>query len=154
MSKALDKINQIASETSGWKEDAKARQANKAWTKRSFKIAVRILREIRVQKPFNGMTQKKLAEDMGVSAQYINKVVKGKENLTLETISKIENILGISLIEVPMVETSVQVKAEEFFNKAKVDKNRSVNIGKQTTGYNEWNCLGYDDNYEATGTYG
>ena len=47
------------------------------------------------------MTQKKLAEIVGVSPQYINKVVKGRENLTLETIVKMEKALGIALIEIP-----------------------------------------------------
>jgi len=42
--------------------------------------------------------------DMGVTPQYINKIVKGKENLTLETIAKIEKALGITLIEVPSFE--------------------------------------------------
>ncbi|MCF8226228.1 MAG: helix-turn-helix transcriptional regulator [Bacteroidales bacterium] len=64
------------------------------------------MREIRRQKPINGMSQKKLAEDMGVSPQYINKVIKGKENLTLETISRIESVLGTTLIEVPSFESS------------------------------------------------
>ncbi|MDF1576662.1 MAG: helix-turn-helix transcriptional regulator [Bacteroidales bacterium] len=88
-------------QTSAWLEEAKARKTNANWTKRSFEISLRILREIRAQKVTNGMTQKKLAAMMGVTPQYINKVVKGKENLTLETISKIEQVLGITLIEVP-----------------------------------------------------
>ena len=114
MTKAIDRINQIAlKEKSGWIEDAKNRQVSKDSSKRSFQIAVRILREIRIQKPINGMTQKKLADDMGVSAQYINKVIKGKENLTLETISKIESVLGTTLIEVPSFE-STQVFSTEF----------------------------------------
>jgi transcriptional regulator with XRE-family HTH domain len=37
---------------------------------------------------------------MGVSPQYINKVVRGKENLSLETICKLEHALGIQLIQV------------------------------------------------------
>jgi len=107
MTKAIERINQIAStEKSGWIEDAKNRQVSKNSSTRSFQIAVRILREIRRQKPINGMTQKKLAEDMGVSPQYINKVIQGKENLTLETISKIESVLGTTLIEVPSFESS------------------------------------------------
>ena len=102
METAKESISKIASEQeSSWLNDAKARQTNIDWTKRSFKIAVRILREIRAQKETNGMTQKQLAEMMGVTPQYINKVVKGKENLTLETIAKIEQVLGITLIEVP-----------------------------------------------------
>ena len=102
MGKAKENIGKIASnQNSGWLSEARERQANIDWTKRSFKIAVRILREIRAQKAVNGMTQKKLAEMMGVTPQYINKVVKGRENLTLETISKIEKVLGITLMEVP-----------------------------------------------------
>jgi len=58
------------------------------------------------------MTQKKLAKLMGVSPQYINKVVKGKENLTLETITKIEQVLGITLIEVPSFNTSQVIDVE------------------------------------------
>lgn len=107
MKTALEKINEIASkEVSTWKEDAMERRKSRAWTDRSNRIAVMILQEIRKQKPMNGMTQKKLAEEMGVTPQYINKVVKGKENLTLETVSKIEEVLGIRLLEVPILETS------------------------------------------------
>ena len=102
-----DKINKIASsEVSTWKEEAIERKNESDWTTRSFRIAVRILREIRTQKVLNGMTQKKLAEEMSVSPQYINKVLKGQENLTLETISKIESVLGITLIEVPSFEVA------------------------------------------------
>src|SRR5690554_2848274 len=112
MAKSIDNIKQFASEESSkWIDDAKKRQTNKIWAKRSFQIAVRILREIRTQKPLNGMTQKSLAEKMGVSPQYINKVVKGQENLTLETIAKIENVLGVTLIEVFTGENSINVKA-------------------------------------------
>lgn len=107
MGKVLDKINMIASsEASTWKEEAIERKNNSDWSTRSFKIAVRVLREIRTQKPLNGMTQKRLANEMGVSPQYINKVLKGRENLTLETISKFESVLGITLIEVQSFETA------------------------------------------------
>jgi transcriptional regulator with XRE-family HTH domain len=45
-----------------------------------------------------GMTQKDLAEKLNVSPQQVSKIVKGKENLTLETISKLEYVLGVELI--------------------------------------------------------
>ena len=54
--------------------------------------------------------QPTLAEEMGVTPQYISKVVKGKENLTLETIAKIEEVLGIKLVEVPMSELTIKNK--------------------------------------------
>jgi transcriptional regulator with XRE-family HTH domain len=36
-----------------------------------------------------GMTQKALAEQMNVSQQYVDRILKGRENLSLETLSKI-----------------------------------------------------------------
>ena len=44
------------------------------------------------------MTQKDLAEKLNVSPQQVSRMGKGKENLTLETISKLEYVLGIALI--------------------------------------------------------
>lgn len=101
MTDTLTKIKQVANNPqSRWLEEATERQQNKSWQKRSFQIAVLILQELKMQKRRNGMTQKILAEKMGVSPQYVNKLLKGKENLTLETISKLEEVLNISLIEV------------------------------------------------------
>ena len=45
------------------------------------------------------MNRKQLAEKMNCSPQYISKVLKGRENLSLETLSKIEMALGISIIK-------------------------------------------------------
>jgi transcriptional regulator with XRE-family HTH domain len=45
------------------------------------------------------MTQKSLAEIMGCSQQYVSKILKGKENLSLETLSKIESALGIAILQ-------------------------------------------------------
>ena len=107
MKTTLEKLNEITSkEKSPWKGDAIERRRDRSWLNRSSKIAVRILREIRKQNPENGMSQKMLAEKMGVTSQYINKMVKGKENLTLETISKIEDVLGITLLEIPASKSS------------------------------------------------
>ena len=45
-----------------------------------------------------GMTQRQLADLMDCSQQYISKILKGRENLSLETLCKIERALGISII--------------------------------------------------------
>ena len=48
---------------------------------------------------FCRINQKQLAEMMSCSQQYISKILKGRENLSLETLSKIERALGISIIK-------------------------------------------------------
>lgn len=76
-------------------KELKWRQANRAWLRKSQAIAIKILSTLKTQ----GISQKDLAEKMGVSPQMVNKILKGSENLTLETITKIEVALGIHLIE-------------------------------------------------------
>ncbi|GIU70339.1 MAG: transcriptional regulator [Candidatus Woesearchaeota archaeon] len=90
----INKLNEIASSNSNWIEEAKKRRENREWQKHSQKIAIKILRAIREK----NINQKQLAEIIGVSPQQINKIVKGKENLTLQSIAKIEKALNIELI--------------------------------------------------------
>ena len=48
-----------------------------------------------------GLTQKMLAERMGCSQQYVSKVLRGRENLSLETLCKIENALNLQIVQKP-----------------------------------------------------
>lgn len=97
MGKSLDRLKELsAGRMSTWHEEADWYRKNIGWLKRSSKIAFRILCELDEQ----GISQKELASRMDVSPQYVNKIVKGKENLSLETIWKIEEALGITLISV------------------------------------------------------
>ena len=99
----------VSDETSGFEKKALWRKANKNWLDKSALIAIKILRAITDQ----GISQKKLADKMEVSAQYINKIVKGSENLSLETISKLEMHLGIQLIEIAGFTSSVSYEIPE-----------------------------------------
>lgn len=45
-----------------------------------------------------GITQKELAEKMNCTQQYISKILKGRENLSLEALCKIELALGIRIL--------------------------------------------------------
>ena len=49
-------------------------------------------------KDTHDLNQAQLAGKIGVSNQYINRVLQGKENLDSTSITRIENALGISLI--------------------------------------------------------
>ncbi len=95
-------LNLVSNESSGWLEKAQWREDNKQWLDRSAKIAIKILSILRNNRKENRLphSQKDLAEMMGVSPQQVNKMVKGTENLTLETISKVEKALGIQLMEI------------------------------------------------------
>lgn len=87
----------ISKEHSSWIDEAEKRNSNKEWLNRSFLIAMKILRTLRGKE----LKQAWLANELQISPQQVSKIVKGSENLTLETISKIEAVLGITLIEVP-----------------------------------------------------
>ena len=101
MNNLKDKLLKVSSDqASDWKAKAKYRRENREWLKKFALIAVRVLDALKAQ----GLSQKKLADRMSVSPQQINKIVKGQENLTLETISKLEIVLGIKIIDEKVVE--------------------------------------------------
>ena len=67
---------------------------NKSWLRHSQRIAVKMLEKMDEL----SMTQKQLADMMGCSLQYVSKVLKGQENLSLEAMSKIANCLKLSIL--------------------------------------------------------
>jgi DNA-binding XRE family transcriptional regulator len=99
MNKTMKKtvfMDLVSDEKSPVHELISNRSTNKAWLKKSMLIAIVILNVLRERK----ITQVEFAKSLGVSPQYVNKILKGQENLTLETIVKIEQILNISLITI------------------------------------------------------
>lgn len=95
MMNVIEKLKEHASPTpSRWKEEADQRLANKSWLRYSQKIALLMLDKMEQK----GLTQKQLAEQMNCSQQYVSKILKGKENLSLETLSKIESALDIQIL--------------------------------------------------------
>jgi len=63
---------------------------NRHWLPYSEKIASRTAKAITEQH----ISQRQLAERMGCSPQYVSRILKGKENLSLETICKLESALN------------------------------------------------------------
>lgn len=107
-SERLDKFLALVSdETSDFEKKVLLRKENKDWIKKSTRIAIKVNSAIKMQ----SINQRQLAEKLNVSAQYVNKILKGSENLSLETISKLESALGIQLIEVVGFSNSVYNKA-------------------------------------------
>ncbi len=117
----------VSNDTSNFLSKFAYYKSNKKWLNQSSNIAINVLSSLKQK----GWSQKQLAENMKVSAQQINKIVKGRENLTLETISKLENALGIVLIEtisnsdVAAIHTKseiMQVKRATFFEELIIKK--------------------------------
>ena len=123
MSSLKDKLYSLASDQpSNWKAETRYCLENQAWLKKSAIIAVRVLDALKAQ----GLSQKDLAERMNVSPQQISKIVKGQENLTLETISNLEIALGVQLIDMSPLNSSLPKKkglpAREALEKPTADK--------------------------------
>ncbi|ADB41295.1 helix-turn-helix domain-containing protein [Spirosoma linguale] len=51
--------------------------------------------QIRDARKAKGLTQKELAEKLGVSESTVNQYESGKQNLTIDTLVKIANALGM-----------------------------------------------------------
>lgn len=87
-------IEHKSSTPSQWREEAEFRVANKSWLRYSQHIAMLMLDKMEELH----MTQKILAEKMGCSQQYVSRILKGRENLSIETLCKIEDALQITLL--------------------------------------------------------
>ena len=99
--KTIDILNKYKSETANWREEAEYRRRNARWLRYSAMIAL----QVRERMSQIGMTQVVLAEKLGCTQQHVSMLLKGKNNLTLETIAKLEealdfNIIGEALIPV------------------------------------------------------
>lgn len=100
MKSVVDKLIEHASVTpSKWREEAQSRRENKSWLRYSQGIAMKMLERM---EEF-GITQKELAVRMSCTQQYVSKVLKGRENLSLETLNKIEDALDICLVNEQML---------------------------------------------------
>lgn len=85
-----------ASPAYGWKERTDYKRKNRGKLKKAMSVALRVL-DILDER---GLSQQELAGKMKVTRQYVSKVLKGQENMTFETIDKLEQALGIELVKV------------------------------------------------------
>ncbi|AUD06717.1 helix-turn-helix domain-containing protein [Spirosoma pollinicola] len=59
-------------------------------------IKQRVGQKIREARKAKGLTQKELADKISLSVGTVNQYEVGKQNLTIETIQKVANALGVS----------------------------------------------------------
>ena len=77
----------------GWRGRTEWRRQNVSWIRRSQMIAVMMLNKMKQEH----ITQTALAAQLGCTQQYVSKLLKGQENITLEMLTKIEAALNISI---------------------------------------------------------
>ena len=95
MKKTVELLNKHRSPTSSkWREEALFRRDNRCWLRYSQIIAMMTLDAMERK----GFTQKALADKMGCTQQYVSKLLKGQENLSIQTIAKLEEALDIDII--------------------------------------------------------
>lgn len=95
--KTQEYLESHQSETpSKWREEAEWRRVNSTWLRHSQHIAVRVLCYMKRE----SLTQSAMAERIDCTQQYVSKLLKGTENLSLETLTKLELVMGEKLIVV------------------------------------------------------
>ena len=82
-------------ERSTFVDDAKWRQENASWLRRSA---------IMDYMQDKGLSRNDVAEKLGVSPQYVSKILSGKVNFSFKTISEIEEGLGIEVFQAAAME--------------------------------------------------
>lgn len=79
-------------------EDAKWRQENEVWLRWSRSIALSIVDYMQE----NGLSRSDIANKLGVSPQYVSRILSGNTNFSFKSIAEIERKLGISCMEAVM----------------------------------------------------
>lgn len=93
--KTLEYLESHQSESpSQWREEAEWRRENKDWLRYSKRIAVMLLSYMKREH----LTQSAMAERLDCTQQYVSKILKGTENLSLETLAKLEHATGERLV--------------------------------------------------------
>lgn len=72
---------------------AENRRNGSSWLRKSRRFAVSVMHYLKEK----DISNKELAERMGMPVSFVDKLLSGKENLSLETISKVEEALGTEI---------------------------------------------------------
>ena len=97
MEKIIGNLNKYKSSTpSKWRDDAKKRRENRRWL--SYSQEITMLLHDKMEEL--GLTQTALAQRMNCTQQYISRILKGKENLSLETIARLEDAIGAKFVTI------------------------------------------------------
>lgn len=110
---------------------AENRKRNRNALRKSQEIALVLHYHLRSK----GMTQKELADKLGVTPVYVGKLLKGGENLTLETICKLEQCIGENLVSICKPYVSAVARATTLCFSADAEKSEKYRETVQLNDY-------------------
>jgi transcriptional regulator with XRE-family HTH domain len=91
------KLSDISSgKASDWVQRAEETLKHAGAQRNAWKLALRVLDILEER----GMSQTALAQKLGVSRQQVTRIVKGKENFTFQTVDRLEQALGETLMTI------------------------------------------------------
>lgn len=94
-SKAIQFLEDHQSSTpSKFEEEARWRQENEIWLKMSRSVALSIIDYMQD----NHLSRTEMAKILGVSPQYLSRILSGTENLSIKSVAKIEATLGTTCL--------------------------------------------------------
>lgn len=97
MSRTIDFLNEHESNVpSKFQENADWRRENREWLKWSRGVALSLVDYMET----NEINRNGLAERLGVTPQYVSKMLSGKVNFSFKSIAEIENKLSIKLLRI------------------------------------------------------
>jgi len=94
MSNKANFLRLVSAEPTDTVVQNQSRIKNRAMLRASQEIALKVLAKLDEK----SWTQKDLARALDVTPQQVSKIVSGKENLTLDTITKLQQVLDIALL--------------------------------------------------------
>lgn len=113
----LKRISSKDANNAKWKEIARWNEQHADCLDDLVIIATRIRHALKEK----GLSQKALAKAMEVSPQALTRIMKGRQNLTLQTIRRIENVLNIRLLTIyeptnMLIQRMTFVPVEIYYN--------------------------------------
>jgi len=140
----------VSPETTNTVAKNRDRIKNRAMLRESQNIALKVLEKLEEIR----WSQRKLAKEMGVTPQQITKIVKGQENLTLETQIKLQSILKIPILasyyenieEKRVSEVAITATERYFAPKTRVNLADKILLAKKEFKM-EYNVVSEEYNY-------
>jgi transcriptional regulator with XRE-family HTH domain len=128
-------ISLVSTEMTNTVAKNRDRIKNRAMLRESQSIALKVLEKLEEIR----WSQRKLAKEMGVTPQQITKIVKGQENLTLETQIKLQSILKIPILasyfenieEKSVSEVAITATERYFAPKTRVNLANKILLAKK-----------------------